>query len=104
MMKIFKIIFLANVFLFFSWSCTTPKTAAESIKIDEVEKKGFSENYYNGLALNTTKCASCHKAKKPENYSNAEWVKQVNRMAARAKITEAEKILLYDFGKEIIGE
>jgi cytochrome c5 len=51
----------------------------------------------NGKQVYYVKCSKCHQAKEPELYTAERWVKIVDWMGPRAKITEIEKenILLY---------
>jgi cytochrome c5 len=51
----------------------------------------------NGKQVYYVKCSKCHQAKEPELYTAERWVKIVDWMGPRAKITETEKenILLY---------
>ncbi len=46
------------------------------------------------------KCTKCHSLKLPENYSNKEWKYNVERMAKRAGLTEAEIISIINMNKK----
>jgi mono/diheme cytochrome c family protein len=36
-------------------------------------------------------CGRCHSLKKPDNYTSEEWVPLVNKMAPKAKLSDADK-------------
>jgi cytochrome c5 len=78
------------------WSCKPTKQIVEEVKPIEM-----NEELAFGKKINETKCATCHKAKNPANYTAAEWEMQVNRMAARAKTTTDENNLLVKYGTSI---
>jgi cytochrome c5 len=61
------------------------ENVASNANIEELQK---------GRALYVNKCSSCHSLYLPEKYNKAEWSKQVNKMAPKAKITDQEKELI----------
>ena len=50
-----------------------------------------------GKTLYSAKCQRCHVLHKSSEYTAAEWLVNVNSMAGKAKITDAEKDLIYAF-------
>lgn len=52
------------------------------------------ETLKKGRALYVNNCSSCHALYLPEKYSKKEWIKSVDDMAPKAKITNEEKELI----------
>ncbi|MBK6339640.1 MAG: hypothetical protein IPH74_13110 [Bacteroidetes bacterium] len=92
---------LCSVAIIGVWSCKTTKPVVEPNKVENIKPAEINEELAMGKKINDTKCATCHKAKNPANYTAAEWQKQVNRMAERAKTTSDENTLLVKYGTSI---
>jgi cytochrome c5 len=76
------------------------QTQATPVTIPAVEKPIVNTpavNMDNGKQVYYVKCAKCHQAKAPDLYTADRWIKIVDWMGPRAKITELEKenILAY---------
>ncbi|CAN5512154.1 hypothetical protein BH11BAC2_BH11BAC2_15720 [soil metagenome] len=50
-----------------------------------------------GYDLYTTKCGRCHKLVSPSRYNATQWTYHVNKMQPKAKITDSEKTLIYNY-------
>jgi hypothetical protein len=55
------------------------------------------ENYKKGRTLYVNNCSSCHALYLPEKYNKKEWIKWVNNMAPKAKITIEQKELILTY-------
>lgn len=69
-----------------------PSVAAETQKmlsIAEGVEHGATQNWLNqGKDVLNVQCAYCHKVKDPLKYDESGWVKHMNRMVPKAKLTE----------------
>ena len=61
------------------------ENVAKNANIDELAK---------GRKLYVANCSSCHALYLPEKFTKAEWTKNVDEMAPKAKITDKEKQLI----------
>lgn len=52
-----------------------------------------------GRELYVNKCGRCHKAFATTNYTEVQWLPQINKMQKRAKVTDEEKELIYSYLK-----
>ncbi len=52
------------------------------------------ESLNHGRSLYIARCSGCHTLKIPQAYPAAKWPKAMDKMAARAKINDAEKELI----------
>lgn len=50
-----------------------------------------------GRNLYVNSCASCHQLYAPSKFSEKEWEANLNRMQPKAKITDTEKQLIYQY-------
>lgn len=66
---------------------------------EKVDKKIEPMNLAQNKELYANKCASCHKLFTPDNYSKTEWTKWVDKMAPKAKLTDAEKEMILALSK-----
>ena len=82
---------LCSVAIIGVWSCKTTKPVVEPNKVENIKPAEINEELAMGKK----------KAKNPANYTAAEWQKQVNRMAERAKTTSDENTLLVKYGTSI---
>lgn len=92
---------LCSVILIGVWSCKSTKPVVEPDKVIIENPNVVNEELAMGKKINETKCAVCHKAKNPANYTASEWQMQVNRMAERAKTSTEENMLLFKYGASI---
>ena len=61
------------------------------------EKKGLTPELAEGKDLFVNNCAKCHSLKNPNNYTAEEWKPILDKMAKRAKISDAEKEKVYKY-------
>ncbi len=66
----------------------TPIQSTATISLAELQK---------GRNLYITNCASCHQLYEPNKYNATEWVTIVDEMQPKAKITDEQKKLIYDY-------
>jgi cytochrome c5 len=52
------------------------------------------EDLESGRQVLITKCAACHRAPLPEEYSPVAWPQHISEMAPRAKLTAADRSVL----------
>ncbi len=85
-----KYFLLAPLFLLFS--CATelyqPLTGTKKVPVEDLKK---------GRTLYVNKCAACHHLRLPNKYNEKEWVINLNEMQKKAKISDNEKQLIYDY-------
>ena len=78
--------------LFVSIACSqqlyVPKNAISGINILDLQ---------NGRNLYVTNCASCHQLFLPKQFSEEDWIKNLNSMQIRANISEEQKKLIYQY-------
>lgn len=87
-----KRILLFSMFLLSLTSCTTqlyvPIQGTTTISLEDLNK---------GRDVYVQKCSSCHRLYVPSKYTNTEWMDNLFEMKAKAKITESEKQLIYQY-------
>jgi len=85
-----KLFFLAPLLLLFS--CATelyqPITGNEKAPLEDLK---------TGRTLYVNKCAACHLLNLPNKYNEKEWVVNLNEMQKKAKITDDQKQLIYQY-------
>ena len=75
-----------------STETTTTNTVKPPVETPkETAKKMESPEVTAGKEIYTTKCARCHGAKKVDDFTAAEWVPILDRMAPKARLDAAEK-------------
>lgn len=55
------------------------------------------ENLKAGRTLYVNNCASCHQLYAPNKYDDSTWKHNLDEMQVRAKITDDQKKLVYDY-------
>lgn len=65
-----------------------PKNSINKISLEDLKA---------GRATYVKNCASCHQLFLPNKFNNKEWNDNLNEMQTRAKITDAEKQLIYQY-------
>jgi cytochrome c2 len=85
-----KIIFSGAILLLISCSSQlyVPKAEASTVSLDDLKK---------GREIYVKKCSSCHQLFLPNQYNEKEWSLNLTEMQDRAKITDAEKQLIYQY-------
>lgn len=86
MKKLFFLVILGSAF---AVSCTH-KGAAGS-------KLTKSESIAQGKVIFENSCGKCHDLPNPKAHTDAQWTGIVNTMAPRAKLTEAQGTMVYDY-------
>lgn len=85
-----KLGYLPVCFLLFSCASQlyTPTESVNSVSV---------ENLKEGRVLYSKNCASCHQLYLPNKYDGATWKYNLDKMKSRAKITDDQKKLVYDY-------
>lgn len=86
------IIFLIGIILY---SCS-PMLYIPASK-DPIEQ----EKLLNGRMLYVKKCNNCHNLHLPKEFAADKWLKNLNEMQVRSKISDQEKELIYNY---LIGQ
>ncbi|OWP83828.1 hypothetical protein BWK59_08440 [Flavobacterium davisii] len=73
---------------------STSSTVQNNIETAKIE---LPLEIAEGKSLYENNCAKCHKLFPVSKHDKAGWVKTVDRMAPKAKITEAQKTLVYNY-------
>jgi cytochrome c5 len=92
---IFIISLLLSTIIFYQCASNktvlSPPSHAELAAAQQRWPDATLESLISGQTIYTTKCNTCHGLKKIPGRTEASWDKEINRMAPKAKITEAEK-------------
>jgi mono/diheme cytochrome c family protein len=85
-----KIFFLGSILLLISCSSQLyiPIEATPTVSL---------ENLKTGREIYVKKCSSCHQLHLPNQYTEKVWMSNLNEMQARAKISDEEKQLIYQY-------
>ena len=69
-------------------------------QVSDAEKAGTSlDTLVAGRKLYVAHCGSCHSLFLPEQFTSVQWVKSVDEMQGKAKISNADKELIIDYLK-----
>ncbi|MEQ3661469.1 MAG: cytochrome c5 [Flavobacterium sp.] len=98
MKKYLLITILGVVFV----ACTAKKAVTESTDNKnsvslEAPIIPLTAELAHGKTIFETKCGRCHDLVKPESYSKEKWTPIMNSMAKKAKISDEEKALVYNY-------
>ncbi len=55
------------------------------------------EDLIKGRNIYIDKCAGCHNLILPKKYNNVQWIANLNKMQPKAKISNNEKKLIFDY-------
>jgi cytochrome c5 len=80
---------------------TAIRNATKNVGETASPKESPTYKLNNGKQVYYAKCSTCHAAKNPEDYTADRWVKIVDWMGPRAKITAEEKENILVFVKEL---
>jgi len=85
-----KIFFIGSILLLISCSSQlyVPIEAAPTVSLEDLK---------TGREIYVKKCSSCHQLHLPSQYNEKVWSANLTEMQARAKITDAEKQLIYQY-------
>lgn len=86
-----QLIILPVVLVFFN-SCAPVKPAVETNK-EVITVNDLSK----GQSIFENSCGKCHDLPNPADHSAQDWVGIMNRMAPKAKLTEEQHQLVYDY-------
>lgn len=87
-----KFLPIVAITAFFVYSCT-PKTTP----VAEGSQKSASEKLAEGKTIYDNSCGKCHELPAPTAYTSEAWVGIMNSMAPKAKLTEEQHKLVYDY-------
>lgn len=87
-MKKYWFLSLVLVLISCSSQLYVPIQDIASIPLDQLKQ---------GRELYVNRCASCHQLYMPNAYSPTEWVHNLEEMQPKAKITDEEKSLIYNY-------
>ena len=105
----FKIITIVSVLALFIASCHSKKSAAgsapDALMPGDAQLKAIQVKFADATAatlkegydLYTGACTNCHGKKNMHKQTEAEWQEDINRMAPKAKITDAQKDALWKY-------
>ncbi|MDD5149727.1 MAG: hypothetical protein PHC28_04515 [Flavobacterium sp.] len=85
-----KIILLASILLLISCSSQLyiPIESTSTVSLEDLK---------TGRDIYVKKCSSCHQLHLPSQYNEKVWSSNLNEMQDRAKITDEEKQLIYQY-------
>lgn len=93
MRKLFVIISISCVV----FACSHKTTSSVSTTIKTESATVTNAQYEEGKIVYEAKCGSCHKLKNPTRGNMTQWEKWIDKMAPKAKLTEAEKAQVTDY-------
>lgn len=88
--KMKKFFLFASILLLFSCSSQlyVPIEATSTVSLEDLK---------TGREIYVKKCSSCHQLHLPNQYTEKAWKANLTEMQDRAKITDAEKQLIYQY-------
>ena len=86
--KQITIVVISSLFISCASQLYIPTESINSVSI---------ENLKEGRKLYVNNCASCHQLYLPNQYDAQTWQHNLDEMQARAKITDNQKKLIYDY-------
>lgn len=73
-------------------TAATPKPEASELSFAQKRWPDITQaSLDEGQTIYNTRCNKCHRLKKIENFSEAEWEKEIIKMSPKAKLTDAER-------------
>ena len=73
------------------YSCT------QSLYVPAIEDPAVQGNLMAGRKLYVGHCSGCHNLHFPKEYSAEQWQSQLDEMQVKAKISDAEKELIFQY-------
>lgn len=92
-MKISILTIILSIFAFIS--CTPTMKPVENAK--PMENPIPNSKLAEGKNIFTTSCKKCHDLPNPTEHSTEQWVGIMNAMAPKAKLTDVQHQLVYDY-------
>ena len=87
-----KLILFSPLLIVLFASCS-PELYQPIHSVNEVSLEDLKE----GRNLYVYNCASCHRLYSPNKFNTNEWKININKMQPKAKITDVEKQLIFDY-------
>lgn len=84
-------LFVAISITGFLTSCTAKPAVVKGNKMMKVENLALGKTIYENS------CAKCHDLPNPTDHSAQDWVGIMNRMAPKAKLSEDQREMVYDY-------
>ena len=73
-------------------------TAKKAVVVEEViDMSNFTPELVQGKTIYEAKCGKCHDLPKPLSYSKEKWQPIMTSMAEKAKISDEDKELVYNY-------
>ncbi len=91
---------LITIGLFILYGCASKLYVPAPVNVEKaraVSPDITLEQMRSARDLYITKCSSCHNLHLPREFTAPEWQKNLDRMQPKAKITDAQKQLLYAY-------
>lgn len=89
MKKTIALLFLVAI----SATSCTPK----SVPTAESGESGLSDKRIQGKTIFENSCGTCHDLPNPTAFTSVQWVGIMNAMAPKAKLTDEQHQLVYDY-------
>lgn len=86
-----------SILVFGFVACSAKKNVVENTKDEITEIENLSPELAQGKLLYDSKCAKCHDLPNPSKYSKEKWQPIMLRMQKAAKISDAERDLVYNY-------
>lgn len=77
-------------------ACSSQLYIPTEVNVNKVETASLSE-LQKGHDLFQNNCGKCHKIPKPDNHTNQQWVKILENMAPKAKLSTEQSDLVYKY-------
>ena len=94
MKKLVTIVILS----FFIFACshkTASTTSGTALKTSSATVT--QEQFMEGKMVFEANCAKCHKLRNPASHTKEQWVKWLDKMAPKAKLTDEQKAQVYNY-------
>ncbi|VXA97359.1 Cytochrome C [Flavobacterium sp. 9AF] len=86
--------FILGVFLV---ACSSSKKTVETIEVVEKKQTELSPEHAQGKLLYENNCGKCHALFSADKYTKEQWEPIVLRMQKKARITDEQRELVYNY-------
>lgn len=93
-MKKFAVLFVLGISLI---ACTAKKAVITTAVEEVVDMSNFTPEQVQGKTIYEAKCNRCHDLPKPLSYTKEKWQPIMSSMARKAKISDADRELVYNY-------